>query len=63
VAVPQDLVMRAYELLRPGRATAAAELKDLAAVFRRDHGAERIARFIEEAADVYAARGLFAKRF
>lgn len=63
VGVPQDMVMAAYELLRPGRARSRAELDALAARFRAEHGAERIAQFIEEAAGVYQARGLFSKRF
>lgn len=63
VAVPQELVMQAYEMLRPGRAKSQAELAALANRFRRDFGAEGIARFIEEAAAVYQERGLFTKRF
>lgn len=63
VGVPQDLVMQTYELLRPGRAGSGAELLALADRYRRDHGADRIAEFIEEAAAVYEARGLFTKRF
>lgn len=63
VAVPQDLIMRAYELLRPGRAKSRAELEEVAALFRVTYKAERIARFIEEAADVYEKRGLLTKRY
>lgn len=63
VAVPQDLVMRAYEMLRPGRAKSAAEILDIAATLRRDHGADRIAAFLEEAAEVYEKRGLFRFRY
>ncbi|MEZ5775551.1 MAG: diol dehydratase small subunit [Hyphomicrobiaceae bacterium] len=63
VAVPQDVVMRVYELLRPGRAADRATLEDAAAMLRATYGAERMARFVEEAADVYARRGLFRKRF
>ncbi len=63
VAVPQDLVMQAYELLRPGRAKSRTELEVLAARFRTEFAAEGIARFIEEAAVVYEDRGLFTKRF
>ena len=63
VSLPQDLVMRAYELLRPGRAKSKAELDAMAAMLRKDFSAERIAAFIEEAAQVYEARGLFNKRF
>lgn len=63
VGVPQDVVMRAYELLRPGRAKSSDELLAMAHVMRETYKAERIALFIEEAAQVYEARGLFNKRF
>jgi propanediol dehydratase small subunit len=63
VNVPQDVVMRSYELLRPGRAKSPRELLDLAAEFRTIYKSERIAKFIEEAADVYEKRGLFSKRY
>lgn len=63
VDVPQDVIMRTYELLRPGRAKSRAELMDVAALFRSNYQAERIARFVEEAADVYDRRGLFSKRY
>jgi propanediol dehydratase small subunit len=63
VNVPQDVVMRSYELLRPGRAKSRQELLELAAELRTVHKSERIAKFIEEAADVYEKRGLFSKRY
>lgn len=63
VEVPQDLIMQAYELLRPGRATSAEDLLAIAARLRREHGAQAIAAFLEEAADVYVKRGLFTYRF
>jgi propanediol dehydratase small subunit len=63
VNVPQDVVMQSYEMLRPGRAKSRTELLHLAAEFRTLYKAERIANFIEEAADVYETRGLFSKRF
>jgi propanediol dehydratase small subunit len=63
VDVPQDLIMRTYELLRPGRAHAKSELHDLAALYRSTYKADKIAAFIEEAAEVYETRGLFKKRF
>lgn len=63
VEVPQDFIMEAYELLRPGRAKTKQQLLDAAAVMRGRHGAERIARFIEEAAETYEQRGLFTYRF
>ncbi len=58
VAVPQDLIMATYEMLRPGRAVTRQTLLDQAQMFRRDFGAEEIARFLETAADHYRRRGL-----
>jgi propanediol dehydratase small subunit len=63
VSVPQDVVMRVYELLRPGRARTGAELLAAAAQLREEFGAPRMADFIEEAAGIYEARGLFSKRY
>jgi propanediol dehydratase small subunit len=63
VAVPQELVMQAYELLRPGRARSKAEILAMAARLRAEYGAERIAVFLEEAAEVYGSRGLFRFRY
>jgi len=63
VEVPQDFIMQVYELLRPGRAKSKEELLEAAATMRDTYQAERIARFIEEAAETYAARGLFTFRF
>jgi len=63
VTVPNEVVLEVYELLRPGRATDEQPLRDMAALLRRDHGAERIAALIEEAAEVYRRRGLFRKRY
>jgi propanediol dehydratase small subunit len=63
VAVPEDVIMRAYDMLRPGRAKAKADLMALASEFRSTYGARAIAAFIEEAAEVYEKRGLFKFRF
>lgn len=63
VEVPSGLVLEAYELLRPGRAADERPLLAMAARMREEHGAERIAELIEEAAAVYRRRGLFRKRF
>lgn len=63
VGVPQDVVMRAYELLRPGRATSKDDLIAMADLLRGTYKAGRIADFIVEAASVYEARGLFTKRY
>ncbi len=63
VAIPDALLLEAYELLRPGRAKSAAELIAMAERLRSDHGAERVAALIEEAAAVYEKRDLFRRRF
>jgi glycerol dehydratase small subunit/propanediol dehydratase small subunit len=63
VEVPQDFIMEVYELLRPGRAKSKQQLLDAAAAMRDTYRAECIARFIEEAAETYEARGLFTFRF
>ena len=54
--------MRTYEMLRPGRAKSKGELFVLAQELRSTYGATAMAAFIEEAADVYQRRGLFARR-
>ena len=63
VAVPQDVLMATYDLLRPGRAKDAVELLAAARRLREEYGAETVAAFVEEAAAVYARRGLFRFRF
>lgn len=63
VEVPQELIMSTYELLRPGRAKAKAELTARATLLRCDYKAHAIADFIDEAAEVYAKRGLFTRRY
>jgi glycerol dehydratase small subunit/propanediol dehydratase small subunit len=63
VDVPQDEIMAVYELLRPGRATSREQLLIAARRMRDTYNARKIAAFIEEAAEVYEARGLFKKRF
>jgi propanediol dehydratase small subunit len=63
VAVPQDVIMRVYDLLRPGRARSKDELLAAARELREDYGAGTVAAFVEEAAEVYERRGLFTFRF
>ena len=63
VDVPQEVLLNAYELLRPGRAKSKAELLDAAKAFRESYKAERVAAFLEEAAEVYERRGLFQFRY
>ncbi len=63
VAVPQEVIMQAYELLRPGRAENKAALLEMAERLRADYGAHMMSAFLEEAAEVYEQRGLFTYRF
>ncbi len=63
VAVPQEFIMQAYELLRPGRAKSKNDLLAAAKTMRETYKAHDIAAFIEEAAQTYEERGLFIKRF
>jgi propanediol dehydratase small subunit len=63
VDVPQDVIMAAYELLRPGRATSKQQLLDCALRLRTEYQASQMAKFIEEAAQTYEERGLFTYRF
>lgn len=63
VGVPQDFIMSSYEMLRPGRAKSREQLLEVAKTFRHSYKAERMANFIEEAADIYERRGLFTYRF
>jgi len=61
--LPQEFIMEVYELLRPGRAPDKAAQEAAAAKLRGEYGAEKLAQFVEEAADVYERRGLFTFRF
>jgi propanediol dehydratase small subunit len=63
VAIPDEVLLELYELLRPGRARSAAELRAAADHVRRTYGAEETARLIEEAAVVYERRGVFQRRY
>jgi propanediol dehydratase small subunit len=63
VDVPQDVIMKVYELLRPGRAGSKDELIAAAKELRDGYGADGVAAFVEEAADVYERRSLYKKRF
>ena len=56
-ALPNEELLRAYEALRPGRATVVA-LRSLADRLEQEYGAVETAAFVREAAEVYAARGL-----
>jgi propanediol dehydratase small subunit len=63
VDVPQDVLLRVYELLRPGRATDKSELLAAADLLREKYGAVIMADFVTEAAATYERRGLFTYRF
>lgn len=62
-ALPQERIMQIYELLRPGRARGPEELHSAAAELRTEWGAPALAAFLEEAAELYARRGLFRVRY
>ena len=61
--VPQDVIMEMYEILRPGRARNAEQMVAAALQLRNNYGAEKLAEFLEEAAEIYEKRGLFKFRF
>ena len=63
VDVPQDFIMAAYELLRPGRAQSMEQLSTVAQTFRNTYKAPRMADFIDEAADIYERRDVFTRRY
>ncbi len=59
-AVPNDELLKMYELLRPGRSTH-EELLGMADRLERDYNATQTAVFVREAAGVYLQRGLFRR--
>ncbi len=63
IAVPQDYLLKVYELLRPGRAKSKDDLLEVARTLRSTYQAEKMATFVEEAAEVYEKRGLFTFRY
>jgi propanediol dehydratase small subunit len=63
VAVPQDLILETYEMMRPGRVSDPAVLTARAALLREEYGASAIAAMIDEAVAVYVRRGLFRRRY
>ena len=56
-AVPNAEVLRMYDMLRPGRASA-AELAQLADTLEREYAAPTCAALVREAAEVYQQRRL-----
>ena len=63
VEIPDTVLLNIYELLRPGRAQSADELRNAANQLREIYGAKETASLIEEAALVYERRGIFQRRF
>lgn len=61
IEVPQDVIMQTYEMLRPGRVQTRAELRAQAALLRDSYGANKIADFIDRAAEVYLQRGVLGE--
>jgi propanediol dehydratase small subunit len=63
VEIPDDVLLNIYELLRPGRAQGADDLRAAADQLRDTYGAKETASLLEEAALVYEGRSIFQRRF
>jgi propanediol dehydratase small subunit len=63
VEIPDSVLLDVYELLRPGRAQSADDLRAAANQLRDTYGANETALLLEEAALVYERRGIFQRRF
>ena len=63
VEIPDDLLLDVYELLRPGRAQSADELRAAARRLRETYAANETASLLDEAALAYERRGIFQRRF
>lgn len=63
VEIPDNVLVDVYELLRPGRARGADDLRAAANQLRDSYGAKETAALLEEAALVYEQRGVFQRRF
>ena len=63
VEIPDPVLLDFYELLRPGRAQSADDLRAAANQLRATYGAKETASLLEEAALVYERRGVFQRRF
>jgi propanediol dehydratase small subunit len=62
VAIPDEELLAIYELLRPGRAHSADDLRATAQRLRAAYGADATAALIEEAALAYERRGIFQRQ-
>ncbi len=63
VEIPDNVLLDVYEMLRPGRAQSADDLRAAADQLRNTYGAKETASLLEEAALVYERRGIFQRRF
>ena len=63
VEIPDDVLLHVYELLRPGRAQSADDLRAAANQLRDTYGAKETAALLEQAALVYERRGIFQRRY
>lgn len=59
VEIPDNVLLDVYDLLRPGRARSADDLRAKANQLRDTYGAKETASLLEEAALVYERRGIF----
>jgi len=63
VEIPDNVLLDVYELLRPGRAQSADDLRAAANQLRDTYGAKETAALLEQAALVYERRGILQRRF
>ena len=63
VEIPDAVLLSVYELLRPGRAQSADDLRAAANQLRDTYEAKETASLLEEAALVYERRRIFQRRF
>jgi propanediol dehydratase small subunit len=63
VEIPDNVLLAVYELLRPGRAQSADDLRAVANQLRDTYGAKETGSLLEEAALVYERRDIFQRRF
>jgi len=63
VEIPDDVLLDIYELLRPGRAQSADDLRTAANRLRDVYRAKETASLLDEAALVYERRGIFQRRY
>ena len=61
--LPQEIIIEIYELMRPGRAESKESFLAAAKRLRDTYNAENLAAYLEEAAEIYEQRSLFASRF